>query len=585
MWHKKRKRVMEKKSYIKLKDKLIDAYNIGREKTKKSIRLEILYIVGISFVASSITFTCVSTVCDKTIGRYSYTTNEENRKSLEEEVLNKVSELNGLQTDLGCYIDIVQVYDIIVQDKKIAVQELKRYLEDLTNQYIGIKEEGKIAQLYDKLNKLHETGSWNEKDSINIMAEFFRENNIDKKRLILRSIKKEIGNLEDNISAYCRLPEVYLTDSTGKLIFSRDHIIQFDLDMFIRATNENYENDIYRIIHPVIVEDTIYYLLVTATLEDEIYYDCNEGFGNILGFMAAVAVFILLITRLTQDKIAYIEYLSSCLGEIAKGDLSYNIEVIGEDELARVAQNITIMEQEIKAQIDAQIKAEKVKNELVTNVAHDLRTPLTSIIGYIGLVKDRAYQTEEEQDKYLNIAYDKSQKLKVLIEDLFELTKLHQDSVQLNKEMISISNLLNQLIEELMPLANEKNIEIQTYIEPTTAEVNVDVDKITRVFENLIENAIKYSEEGNAVYVELKEFSKSIYVAVSNHCDNIPQEEVDKFFERFYRADGSRNSQAGGSGLGLAIAKNIVELHGGKINAKVNGDLISFKVGLPKVKQ
>ena len=170
----------------------------------------------------------------------------------------------------------------------------------------------------------------------------------------------------------------------------------------------------------------------------------------------------------------------------------------------------------------------------------------------------------------------------MIIEDLFELTKLHQHGVQLNKVSVSLSNLLNQLIEELMPLANEKQIEIETYIDTNNTSVWVDIGKITRVFENLIENAIKYSPEGETIYVELKSVKDYVYIAVSNPTEIVSQEEIDKFFERFYRADKSRNSSAGGSGLGLAIAKNIVELHGGEIKASLNQDLICFKVTLSK---
>ena len=268
--------------------------------------------------------------------------------------------------------------------------------------------------------------------------------------------------------------------------------------------------------------------------------------------------------------------------EISTGNLDYQIDIIGEDELAQVAKSITHMENELKYHMDAQMRVEKSKNELVTNVAHDLRTPLTSIIGYIGLVKTKGYHTEEEADKYLEIAYNKAEKLKVIIEDLFELTKLHQHGVQLNKASVSLSNLLNQLIEELMPLANEKQIEIETYIDTNNTSVWVDIGKMTRVFENLIENAIKYSPEGETIYVELKSVKDYVYIAVSNPTEIVSQEEIDKFFERFYRADKSRNSSAGGSGLGLAIAKNIVELHGGEIKASLNQDLICFKVTLAK---
>ena len=336
-------------------------------------------------------------------------------------------------------------------------------------------------------------------------------------------------------------------------------------------------------IYPVTINNEVCYLYNESVLEPTYYYE-KTSIGGILGFIAAVGVFILIIFRLTRDKIAYIEYLSRCLGEISKGQLDYKIEVIGDDELAQVARSITHMEEEIKYQIDAQMKVEQSKNELVTNVAHDLRTPLTSIIGYIGLVKSKAYTNQEEADKYLEIAYNKSEKLKDLIEDLFELTKLHQSGIKLNKKQISLSNLLNQLIEELMPLASEKGIQIETYIDAINTNVDVDIDKITRVFENLIENAIKYSPNDEVVYVELKVGKNQIYVAVSNPAEKVSQEELNKYFDRFYRADKSRNSSAGGSGLGLTIAKNIVQLHGGSIKAVYNIDLLTFKVTLPRDK-
>ena len=322
------------------------------------------------------------------------------------------------------------------------------------------------------------------------------------------------------------------------------------------------------------------YIYNESTLQPFSYGEFTD-IGNILAFIAATAIFIVIIFRMTRDKIAYIEYLTSCLGEISKGNLDYKIEVVGSDELARVARSITHMEDELKYQIEAQIKTEKSKNELVTNVAHDLRTPLTSIIGYIGLVKTKCYKSEQEADKYLDIAYNKSEKLKVIIEDLFELTKLHQGNITLKKSEVSLSNLLNQLVEELMPLASDKGIEIESYIDSHQTSVYVDATKMSRVFENLIENAIKYCEANEVIYIELKSTPNTIYVVVSNPTKEVSEEEIEKFFERFYRADQSRNS-AGGSGLGLAIAKNIVELHGGTIEAKLYQDLICFKVALPR---
>lgn len=379
--------------------------------------------------------------------------------------------------------------------------------------------------------------------------------------------------------------QTYLVDGTGKLMYSDGIVQSLDLIKVIQKINNNsYDRDTrnkFVAIYPVIIKDQVCYLYNESTLQP-FYHKEFTDLGNILAFMAATGMFILIIFRLTRNKIAYIEYLSTCLREISKGNLDYQIEIVGEDELAQVARSITHMENELKYQIEAQVKTEKSKNELVTNVAHDLRTPLTSIIGYIGLVKSKGYKTQEEADKYLEIAYNKSEKLKVIIEDLFELTKLHQHSVQLNQSKISMSNLLHQLIEELMPLAHDKKVEIETYIDTHDTNIYVDITKMTRVFENLIENAIKYCPEEETVYVELRSMKSRIYVAVSNLAENISKEEIEKFFERFYRADQSRNSSAGGSGLGLAIAKNIVELHGGTIKAELNQDLICFKVILPR---
>lgn len=399
----------------------------------------------------------------------------------------------------------------------------------------------------------------------------------------LESEIRSILSSDDFDSNYIDSSQNYLVDGTGKIMYQQGVVESLNLVKVIQNANNNEysaERDKFIAIYPVIINNEVCYIYNESTLQPFSYGEFTD-IGNILAFIAATAIFIVIIFRMTRDKIAYIEYLTSCLGEISKGNLDYKIEVVGSDELARVARSITHMEDELKYQIEAQIKTEKSKNELVTNVAHDLRTPLTSIIGYIGLVKTKCYKSEQEADKYLDIAYNKSEKLKVIIEDLFELTKLHQGNITLKKSEVSLSNLLNQLVEELMPLASDKGIEIESYIDSHQTSVYVDATKMSRVFENLIENAIKYCEANEVIYIELKSTPNTIYVVVSNPTKEVSEEEIEKFFERFYRADQSRNS-AGGSGLGLAIAKNIVELHGGTIEAKLYQDLICFKVALPR---
>ena len=393
--------------------------------------------------------------------------------------------------------------------------------------------------------------------------------------------------LENEFSDYVEYKKAFLLSDIGENITLDDYVNSISFDNLIKAVNENEREDdeaSYKSIYPIIINDNIYYLFVEAEVRPTMHIAYNN-MGNILGFISALGVFISILFKLSQERIAYLEYLSNCLKEISTGNLNYEIEIIGKDELAAVATNIMQMEQELKKQIEEKLRVEKSKNELVSNVAHDLRTPLTSIIGYIGLVKNKAYSNKEEEERYLNIAYEKAEKLKILIEQLFELTKLHQQENLLKQENISLTNLLNQLVEELILLAEEKNIKIETYIQPTKAMIKADVQKITRVFENLIENAIKYTKENQTIYIELKEFKRRVYVAISNPCEDISSEEANRFFDRFYRADQSRNSKIGGSGLGLAIVKHIVELHKGIIDVKVQNGLISFKVGLLKERQ
>lgn len=278
-----------------------------------------------------------------------------------------------------------------------------------------------------------------------------------------------------------------------------------------------------------------------------------------------------------------IEYISSSLREISKGDLEYNVEIKGYDELAILASDINYMEREIKEKIENERLAEKTKSELITNVSHDLRTPLTSVMGYMGLVKDKKYSSEEERDDYLNIAYNKAEKLKILIEDLFQYTKMNNEGLSLEKSEIDINELIRQLIMELSPTAEEKNIEFVDNMGNKRVIMNVDGDKISRVFENILSNAAKYSPSGEKISILCEDTSVSTIITIENLCGNgITKEELDKIFERFYRGDKSRNSDTGGSGLGLAIAKSIVDMHGGDIWANLNGDMVSFNVRLYK---
>ena len=305
----------------------------------------------------------------------------------------------------------------------------------------------------------------------------------------------------------------------------------------------------------------------------------SNGFAS---YVLAFAGFIISFLIITNNTMKYIQEISKGLKKISEGELSYRIPIKGENELGNLANNINYMAQEIETKIQSERKSEKTKNELITNVSHDLRTPLTSVIGYIGLAKDQKYNSAEELQEYLNIAYTKSERLKLLIDDLFEYTKLTNDGVSLDFQRVNIIEFLEQLIEELRVDFEENELVLINNLPDEKVYISADANKLLRVFENLFSNSIKYSDRPGQVYISLEVFSKVMIFSIKNKGDRIERENLKRIFDRFYRGDEARSSTISGSGLGLAITKNIVELHGGRVWAHCDSeDFITFYVQLP----
>lgn len=239
------------------------------------------------------------------------------------------------------------------------------------------------------------------------------------------------------------------------------------------------------------------------------------------------------------------------------------------------------MAEEIMTSIEMERKVEQQKNDLITNVSHDLRTPLTSIMGYLRLLREEKYETKEQYDEYLKIAFSKSEQLKNLIDDLFDYTKLMNDKNTLVRQQVCLNELLDQLMEELVPLAEQKQRLFIKHFPEHRIFVALDSEKMVRVFDNLLINAINYSAGDGKILVSLEEQDDLIRICVANESDAFTAEELDCLFERFYKKDQSRTNVTEGSGLGLAIAKSIVELHGGTIHAKYKNETLYFIISLP----
>lgn len=225
-------------------------------------------------------------------------------------------------------------------------------------------------------------------------------------------------------------------------------------------------------------------------------------------------------------------------------------------------------------------QAEQRKMELVVYLAHDLKTPLTSVIGYLTLLRDEQQISEELREKYLTISLEKAERLEDLINEFFEITRFNLSSITLEYSRVNLTRLLEQLTYEFKPMFLEKNLEC---ILEAVPDINIrcDVDKMQRVFDNLLRNAVNYSFENGMIRIVVLQDEKNMKIVFSNQGNTIPKEKLGRIFEQFYRLDTSRSTKSGGAGLGLAIAKEIVELHGGKIKARSENEIIEFEVILP----
>ncbi|GED30129.1 HAMP domain-containing sensor histidine kinase [Brevibacillus centrosporus] len=259
--------------------------------------------------------------------------------------------------------------------------------------------------------------------------------------------------------------------------------------------------------------------------------------------------------------------------QMASGDLKATIVEKPRGKLADLAHSLNNIRQGLQHSVESQMKSERLKSELITNVSHDLKTPLTSIINYVDLLK-RDNLTQDDIKSYVDVLERKTNRLKVLIDDLFEAAKTASGSVELNIEQVNVSALLNQAIAEFSDKIDESTLTFRVNIEQPKIMAPLDGKKTWRVFENLIGNALKYSMPNTRVHVHLTETQNEVVLTIKNVSAYEIDFAADELFERFKRADQSRNTE--GSGLGLAIAKSIVELQGGKLAIDIDGDY--FKV-------
>lgn len=255
-------------------------------------------------------------------------------------------------------------------------------------------------------------------------------------------------------------------------------------------------------------------------------------------------------------------------------------EVILSPELSLTERKINHIRHTLEQRKSEAAVAEQRKNDLVVYLAHDLKTPLTSVIGYLTLLRDEGQISEELREKYLSISLEKAERLEDLINEFFEITRFSLSSITLEYSNVNLTRLLEQLTYEFQPMLSEKNLTCSLEMERDMT-LRCDVDQMQRVLDNLLRNAVNYSFEGGRIRIGAAQEGDSMKIRFSNRGNTIPKEKLERIFEQFYRLDSARSSRSGGAGLGLAIAKEIVELHQGTITARSEDERIEFEVTLP----
>lgn len=304
----------------------------------------------------------------------------------------------------------------------------------------------------------------------------------------------------------------------------------------------------------------------------------------VMALLVLIDIGVLWWRLLRRYHLYQLDHIIGELHYIAQGHLEHRIPFRVNGNQQHVITSVNALVDTITQAMQEERASEKSKDELITNVSHDLRTPLTSIIGYLGLIEDHQYQSEEDIVKYSHIAYDKAKQMKNLVEDLFEYTKVQQHGAPVNLMTVDLGQLLEQVGASFELEADKKGVAINVSCEPTPLSITADPEKLGRLFSNLVANALKYGHGASYIHLTAKQLGEKVVITVADDGEKIPAESVKHLFERFYRVESSRNKATGGTGLGLAIVQSIVELHHGSVTARSDDQETAFVVTLP-VKQ
>lgn len=300
----------------------------------------------------------------------------------------------------------------------------------------------------------------------------------------------------------------------------------------------------------------------------------NKDVVLVVGFLSLFSVFFYIAL---SKMVTYLKQVEEGINNIAS-DSQESIKMI--TELKPIESRLTEIKKTLKKREQEATEAEKKKNDLVVFLAHDLKTPLTSVVAYLTMLDTYKDMPEEERERYTHIALEKSIRLGELINEFFEITKFNLQDIVLEPVELDLTMMLEQVADEFYGVLQEKNLACEVKAQESL-KVYGDADKLARVFDNILRNAVSYCDANSTIRIQADKTKEGNQIIFSNSGKQIPPEKLETIFEKFYRLDEARHSKTGGAGLGLAIAKEIVELHGGSIRAESDMEETRFIVILP----
>lgn len=293
-----------------------------------------------------------------------------------------------------------------------------------------------------------------------------------------------------------------------------------------------------------------------------------------------IMIFIVLVIVLRFSSSRFTKYFDEISVGMDKLVEESNDEITLSQELDFMENKLNQIKNNLEKKKKAALEAEQRKNDLVVYLAHDIKTPLTSVIGYLSLLEEASDMPPEQKAKYVGITLEKAYKLEQLINEFFEITRFNLQTIVLNKEKINLLLMLQQMADEFYPMLTPQEKQISVNV-PDGLTLWGDADKLARVFNNILKNALAYSYENSVIDISAQQKDKNIIIAFTNKGNPIPHKNLETIFEKFYRLDNARSTDTGGAGLGLAIAKEIVTAHGGTITVESNLENTIFTVMLP----